>query len=295
MLYVGICDTDILWDNLPDNKNLSMLGATVPKKQILLTNDDGILSPGLWAAAQALSSLGYVTVAAPRNQSTGMGRSLPSASSGIIQKETVQVGGQSWQVYAVGGSPAQAVLHAIYEIMPEKPDLVVSGINYGENMASGITISGTVGAAMEAASLGIPALAASLETDKEHHMSYSTEVDFSTAAHFTKRVAHAILAHGLPVGVDLFKLDAPSSATPETPLVWTRLSRQRYYSAVKPNRSAWDQPGVVGYALSPQLEGEPADSDVYTLVKTRQVSLTPLTLDMTAPVDETIRAKFLSL
>src|SRR6476620_2932038 len=97
------------------------------KPQILLTNDDGILSPGLWAAAEALSALGFVTVAAPREQSSGAGRSLPSSSYGLIREDTVEVHGQQWQVYAVGGTPAQAVLHAILEIMPRQPDLVVSG------------------------------------------------------------------------------------------------------------------------------------------------------------------------
>ena len=154
------------------------------KKQILLTNDDGIRSPGLWAAAEALSELGFVTVAAPREQSSGMGRSLPSTSDGIISVETIQINGQEWTVHAVGGSPAQAVQHGILEIMPQRPDLVVSGINYGENLGMGVSVSGTVGAAMEAVSLGIPALAISLETDKEHHLSYSNEVDFSRAAYF---------------------------------------------------------------------------------------------------------------
>ena len=113
------------------------------KPHILLTNDDGIRSPGLWAAASELSKIGYVTVAAPREQSTGMGRSLPSTSDGVIRKEQVQVNGQSWDVYAVGGTPAQAVLHGVLEIVPHKPDLIVSGINYGENVGLGITISGT--------------------------------------------------------------------------------------------------------------------------------------------------------
>jgi 5'-nucleotidase len=66
------------------------------KPQILLTNDDGIRSPGLWAAAAALSKLGFVTVAAPREQSSGMGRSMPGSSDGIIQRETVNVNGQDW-------------------------------------------------------------------------------------------------------------------------------------------------------------------------------------------------------
>ena len=68
------------------------------KCQILLTNDDGIQSPGLWAAAEALSELGFVTVAAPRDQSSGMGRSLPSTSDGIIRTEVVQVRGKEWSV-----------------------------------------------------------------------------------------------------------------------------------------------------------------------------------------------------
>ena len=154
------------------------------KLQILLTNDDGIRSPGLWAAAESFSSLGFVTVAAPRDQSSGMGRSLPSTSDGIIKKETVEVGGKSWVVYAVGGTPAQAVQHGVLEIMEDKPDLVVSGINYGENVASGITISGTVGAALEGASFGIPSLAISLQTKAGLHFSHSKEVDFSVAAYF---------------------------------------------------------------------------------------------------------------
>ena len=145
---------------------------TKTKPHILLTNDDGIRSPGLWAAASELSKIGYVTVAAPREQSTGMGRSLPSTSDGVIKKEQVQVNGQEWTVYAVGGSPAQAVLHAVLEIVPHKPDLVVSGINYGENVGLGITISGTVGAAMEATSLGFPEMAVSLQTEAQYHLSH---------------------------------------------------------------------------------------------------------------------------
>src|SRR5512139_3571054 len=161
--------------------------------QILLTNDDGIQSPGLWAAAGALSELGYVHVVAPREQSSGAGRSLPGASDGIIRPQPLLVNGKTWEVYAVGGTPAQSVLYAVLEILPEPPALVVSGINYGENVGTGVTISGTVGAALEAASLGIPALAISLQTDVEHHLTNSEAVDFSTAAYFTSYFARLIL------------------------------------------------------------------------------------------------------
>ena len=153
--------------------------------QILLTNDDGIQSPGLWAAAGALSELGYVHVVAPRDQFSGAGRSLPSTSDGIITPQQMQVNGKLWTVYSVGGTPAQAVLHAICEILPERPDLVVSGINYGENLGVGVTVSGTVGAAMEGAGNGIPCTGGLTGNGSESdHLSYSTAIDFSRGSLF---------------------------------------------------------------------------------------------------------------
>src|SRR5512139_1054863 len=165
------------------------------KPQILLTNDDGIRSPGLWAAASALSEIGFVNVAAPRDQSSGAGRSLPSNSDGTIRLEQVCVNGKDWTVHAVGGTPAQAVLHAVLEILPRRPDIVVSGINYGENVGSGVTISGTVGAALEAGALGLPALAVSLQMLSENWYSYE-HLDFSAAAHFGAYFAGIVLDRG---------------------------------------------------------------------------------------------------
>jgi 5'-nucleotidase len=255
------------------------------KPQILLTNDDGIQSPGLWAAAEALSALGYVTVAAPREQSSGMGRSLPGTSDGIIRPETLVVHGQVWTVYAVGGSPAQAVLHGILEIIPQPPDLVVSGINYGENIGTGITISGTVGAAMEAAALGYRALAVSLETDQKYHLSYSHEIDFSAAAHFTLRFGRMLLDKQFPEDVQVLKVEVPSDATAETPWEISRLTRQRYYEPLKPKRDSWDVPAAVGYREAVRLEDEPEYTDAYVMRKKRRVAVTPLSLDLTARVN----------
>jgi 5'-nucleotidase len=226
-----------------------------------------------------------VTVAAPRDQSSGMGRSLPLSSDGVIRPEILRVRGKEWTVYAVGGTPAQAVLHGILEIMPQRPDLVVSGINYGENVATGVTISGTVGAAMEAASHGIPALAASLETDREHHLSYSTEIDFSAAAYFTAYFARKMLEKQFPPEVDLLKVDVPSNATPQTPWQVTRIAHQRYYIPIAPKRKSWEERGVVDYEEAGILDSERQDSDVYVLRVKRLVSLTPLSLDLTARVD----------
>ena len=255
------------------------------KCQILLTNDDGIQSPGLWAAAEALEALGFVTVAAPREQSSGMGRSLPNTSDGIIRTEIVCVGGREWTVYAVGGSPAQAVLHGILEIMPQPPDLVVSGINYGENVATGVTISGTVGAALEAASHGIPSLAISLETGREHHLSYSRKINFSVAAFFAAHFSRQLLEKKFPPDVDLLKVDVPTDATEFTPWQVTRAARQRYYVPVAPHRKAWTEPGAVDYEEEAILDDSYAGSDVYVLRVQHQVSVTPLSLDLTSRVD----------
>jgi len=255
------------------------------KPQILLTNDDGIRSPGLWAAAASLSDLGYVTVTAPRDQCTGMGRSLPNTSDGIIHEQRLQVNGQEWSVFAVGGSPAQSVLHGIYDVMKRMPDLVVSGINYGENVASGVTISGTVGAALEAASLGIPSLAVSLETDSKYHLSYSEDVDFSVAANFTARIARLLLAKNFPADVHLLKVEVPSNATIDTPWQLARVSQQRYYEPVPAERKSWDEPGTIGYLEAGVFDHEPEDTDVYVLRKKRMVSVSPMSLDLTSRVD----------
>ncbi len=255
------------------------------KPQILLTNDDGIRSPGLWAAAATLASLGYVTVAAPQEQSSGMGRSLPSTSSGIIRQETLTVNGQEWTVHAVSGSPAQAVLHGALEIMPQRPALVVSGINYGENVGQGVTISGTVGAALEAAALGIPALAVSLEAAAQYHFSYSREVDFSAAAYFAALFGRLLLDKRMPQDVRVLKVDVPSSATPETPWQITRVSRQAYYLPQIADRESWDVSGPVSYMEAVSFEHEDPDSDVYVMRVKRMVSVTPISLDLTSRVN----------
>ena len=255
------------------------------KPQILLTNDDGIKSPGLWAAAGALSEVGFVHVVAPREQLSGMGRSFPRGMDGIITEHEMSVNGKNWKVYAVGGSPAQTVLHAVLEILPEKPDLVVSGINYGENLGVGVTASGTVGAALEAGTMEIRSLAVSLETDPEHHLSYSEDVDFTSAAYFTGLFADLALQHEFPGDVRVLKIDVPCDATPETPWQVTRLSHLPYFHPTKPERTSWDQPGYIGYKLGIDPHQDEHDTDVYAVRVRRYVSVTPVSLDLTARAD----------
>ncbi|HKZ55934.1 MAG TPA: 5'/3'-nucleotidase SurE [Anaerolineales bacterium] len=259
--------------------------ATLDRAQILLTNDDGIRSPGLWAAAEALSKLGFVTVAAPREQRSGSGRSMPQESDGIIRREEVTVGGKTWEVYAVGGSPAQAVQHGILEIMPRRPDLVAAGINYGENVGTSVTISGTVGAALEGAAFGVPSMAVSVQVESSHYLSYSKEVDFDAAAHFTEFFARKLLSGAKLDDVDVLKIDVPMTATPETPWRVTRLSRSNYFVPVKPERDNLELPARLGFRQSVELEKLERDSDVYALWAEGVVAVTPLSLDLTARVD----------
>jgi 5'-nucleotidase len=255
------------------------------KPQILLTNDDGIRSPGLWSAAEVLSTLGFVTVVAPREQQSGSGRSLPSTSDGVIHEEEVEVRGKRWKVYAVGGSPAQAVQHAFLELMDGKPDLVVAGINYGENVGSGITISGTVGAALEGASIGAPSMAVSLEVDLGQHLSHSRDVDFSAAAYFTHLFAKELLEGHRLTDLDVLKIDVPCNATPETAWKVTRLSRSQYFLPMRPERVNFNTAIKLPYRRIDESEGLEPGTDSYALRIERVVAVTPISLDLTSRVD----------
>lgn len=254
------------------------------RPQILLTNDDGIHSPGLWAAAEALSRLGYVHIIAPKHQYSGAGRSLPADSDGSIETMTMQIGTQEWQVHAVDGSPAQCVLHAMLEILPQRPDLVVSGINYGQNIGSDITSSGTVGAALEGAAWHVPAIAASLEVESHLVTSYSREVDFSTAAYFTALIAERMLLRTMPADVSVLKIEVPCDATPQTPWAVTRQSTHRFYRPFLQRAGNWSDPSRIGYDTGVRPEDVQPGCDVHALHFGRMVSVTPLSLDLTSRI-----------
>jgi len=255
------------------------------KPLILITNDDGIRSRGLLAAASACDTLGDLLIAAPALQQSAVGRAKPPTSSGRIFEEQLIVNGRTLLGYAIEGTPAQVVEHAVTELAQRRPTLVVSGINFGENIGEGITTSGTVGAALEAASLGLPALATSLQTDPKHYFTHDAELDFAIAAHFVRRVAEAMIRHGLPKDTDLLKLDIPSHATIDTPIRWTRLSRHRYFYPVPKPRQALNDPSPMGFVQQADPAVLAPDSDVRAVVLDRVVSVTPLIIDMTAPID----------
>ncbi|MGQ9502849.1 MAG: 5'/3'-nucleotidase SurE [Anaerolineae bacterium] len=264
---------------------------------ILVTNDDGVASPGLYAVVRAVGDLGEVVVVAPRQQFSNAGRCHPPLTQrdqSPVERVTLPADCPATVAYTVDGSPAQAVARAWIELLTRLPDLVISGINYGENLGSGTTISGTVGAAIEAACVGIPALAVSLQTHPNFHYSPSEQVDFHAAAHFTRLFAQAMLAGTLPTDVDVLKIDVPADATPSTPWRVTRVSRQPYYVPVIPHEPSTPGLGVPDYRIEIDLETLEPDSDIYALVVAREVSVCPLSIDLSSRVDRQLLAQLLA-
>lgn len=255
------------------------------KYHIVVTNDDGIESPGLRAAAEAATAFGEVTIVAPTRQQTGMGRSLTGDMQARLQPIDFTINGRAIAAYHCDCSPALVVRHSLRTLLHEhKPDLLISGINYGENLGTNITCSGTVGAALEAASSGIPAIAMSKQTAIESHHRY-TDQDWTTSMHFQNYFSHYLLANEPLPDVDILKIDVPADATPGTPWKLTRLARSSYYFKV------FDSPGV-NCRLSDaetEIHVDPdaleTDSDIYVLAVDKEVSVTPLNLDFTSNLD----------
>jgi 5'-nucleotidase len=254
---------------------------------ILVTNDDGVRSPGLRAAVAALYPLGDLVVAAPLDQHSGAGRSFPTSSTGRMHVVPIAWDGGSIDAYGIEGSPAQVAVHALLELTPRLPDLAVVGINYGENVGSGITGSGTVGAAIEVAAAGIPTLAVSLQMSPQFYYSYSPEIDFGAAAYFSRFFAERLLSPGveLPFDVALLKIDVPQEATPDTPWRVTRVSRRAYFEAILPRRERLTDPGPLDYRVCGDWSDLAPDSDIQALARDRVVSVAPVSLDLSSRVD----------
>jgi 5'-nucleotidase len=252
---------------------------------ILITNDDGIDSPGLHAAAAAVADLGDLLIMAPNSQRTGAGRGFPPVRDKAIYLTEIPLGSGSQPAYTADVSPAQAVQLAMLELAERPIDLCISGINYGENLGSGVTISGTIGAALEAACSGIPAVALSLETPPEFHLNNSPEVEFSVAAHFTRQFARQILDKGLPRGADLLKIDIPAGATVQTGWRAARISRQRYYQTLPSERTRLDEPRELRYRIYIDHESLEPGSDIHTVMVDKLIAVVPMTFDLTALVE----------
>jgi 5'-nucleotidase len=168
---------------------------------ILVTNDDGIDSPGIHALADAMSEIGEVVIAAPDRQQSAVGHSLTVAQPLRITR----VNRNKIMAYAINGTPADSVKIALSTLLKRKPDLVISGINHGHNTSINILYSGTVSAATEGMLLGIPSIAISLA-------SYDIMSKCDAAAEYSKIIAKKILDNNpLPNGT-LLNVNVPALA-----------------------------------------------------------------------------------
>lgn len=183
----------------------SMAGAAEPRPRILLSDDDGIAAAGLLAVYPELARLGAVTVAAPAENQSGMGHGITYVEP-ILMREIdplVKVEGAQGKWYRIVAKPATCVRLALSSLLTEKPDLVVSGINRGDNAGLSIYVSGTLGAAREAAFDGIPAIAAS--------QAIGPGMDYRAGAAFVGRLAAEVLRRGVPRGT-LVSVNIPAGA-----------------------------------------------------------------------------------
>lgn len=251
---------------------------------ILVTNDDGIRSPGLRAAVEAVLPLGEVVVVAPSSQQTSAGRSLHGDMNGIFQKVELHIGGTQVTGYHCECSPARVVLHAFDVLFNnKKPDLVVSGINYGENLGTNITISGTVGAVIQSAACGIPGLAMSLQTGIENHRRH-VDLEWSAARHFCRTFASWMLTARLPADVDILNVNVPASATVKTPWKMTRLSRQNFFVNHMANPTTVSKIGDAVCLHGFDKASLEPDSDI-SAVLNQLVSVTPVSIDLTSRIE----------
>jgi len=230
---------------------------------ILVTNDDGIHSPGIQILAEQLSHVGNVVVIAPDRERSAAGHSMTLNSP--LRAEEIRPG---W--FAVDGTPTDCVHLGIHGLLDNPPALVVSGINRGGNMGDDITYSGTVSAAMEATLMGVPAFAISLESRR-----FQRE-DFANAADFAVILAQKVLANGLPSDT-LLNVNVPVGKTAEVRL--TRQGKRIYQDVIiekfdpRGKKYYWIGGGEMGFE---NLEG----TDFHA-VHCGYISVTPLHLDLT--------------
>ena len=235
---------------------------------ILLSNDDGILAPGILALCRALAELGDVSVIAPESPQSAMGHGI--TVYGPLAVKPVRLGDR-FDGLSVDGRPADCVKLGITELLPRRPDLVVSGINDGANVSINVLYSGTVAAAAEGALLGFPAVAVSLEQGENR--------DFDQAALIAVGIIRRLLERGLSNG-QLVNINIPD-LTPGPPRgvrvvpMATRGMRDRYVRFRAPDGRDyyWLDGGEFQHA-------DPSDSDLDALAE-RYVAITPLQFDLT--------------
>jgi 5'-nucleotidase len=198
--------------------------ASAQPYRILITNDDGIRAPGILAVVQALRGMGEITIAAPVGNQSGKGHSITTSDPIFVDEVLLD----DLKAFALETTPATCVKVAVEALMPHRPDLVVSGINRGHNLGAVAYVSGTVGAAREAALKGIPAVAASLAVE---------QTDYKPAAGIVRQVVEMVRKNGLEPGSFLNVNIPAGTASAIKGIQLTRQSRQTGVERFEEQRS----------------------------------------------------------
>lgn len=239
--------------------------------RILLTNDDGIYAPGLHALRKELLKVAQVTVVAPATEQSGVGHSITLLTPLLVQE--ILDDAQQPLGWAVEGRPADCVKLALMELLPEPPDLVVSGLNAGSNAGINVLYSGTVAAAIEGAFFGRTSVAVSLEYTR------AKPLDFARAADLARKVIEQLVARRPPEG-SLFNVNIPS--IDYGPVRGMRVVPQNVAPYLETFDRRVDPRGRIYFWTNPGLtcpEPHP-DTDV-TALEEGYVTVTPLQFNLT--------------
>lgn len=237
--------------------------------RVLITNDDGITSPGLQALVRLFDPVGETFVVAPERERSATGHAITLHKP--LRTHAAAIPESPARAWATNGTPADCVALGILDLLPSRPDIVVSGINVGPNLARDLTYSGTVSGAMEGAIFGVPSVAVSVGAFRNPI--------FSVAAHFAVDLARAILLNGLPDDT-LLNVNVPNLPVERIAgVAITRQSANRYISRVE---KRVDPRGRTYYWLTgaPSPQEDVEGTDAWALAHD-QISITPITLDMT--------------
>lgn len=238
---------------------------------ILVTNDDGISSPGIKILAKRLTSSGEVCIVAPETEQSAVAHALTLHKP--LRAHRVRNG-----TFAVSGTPTDCVVIAVSKLLPKRPDIIVSGINFGANLGDDITYSGTVAAAIEGTLLGVPSVAISLvRNDRDSGSSRKNALQFGRAADFAATIIQTVLEKGLPEDT-LLNINVPNSM-PIRGVKFTKQGKLIYDNSVQ---ERVDPRGRVYYWIGgamPRWEaGEDTDFDA---IHKGYISVTPVHLDLT--------------
>lgn len=240
--------------------------------RILLTNDDGVLAPGLRALRKELLKLGDVTIVGPATEQSAAGHSVTLTTPLIVQ-EILDEDNRGRIGWAVEGRPADCVKLALRELLPEPPDLIVSGLNAGSNAGINVLYSGTVAAAIEGAFFRVTSIACSLEFKR------ARPLDFPYAATLARQVIEQILARNPSTG-SLFNVNIPDLERGPVKGVVVRPQNLGVYEEVYERRT--DPRGRLYFWSGPDFtcpDPHP-DTDV-TAMAEGYITVTPLQYNLT--------------